>query len=223
MSIKNSSLAELAYNYLKKMILNGKIKCGERILEANIATILNISRTPVREAIRRLSSEGIVNVCKNRYSEVITFSKRDIIDLGIMRLTYDTLAVQLAIQNGSNKDFSELLSLATACEKALVMKDHIRQINYDMIFHLKLVEIGGNSLLIDAQHNLQLKTHLLFVDQYVNHQIVPDYVSSFKEHKSIVDALFSRDVEKSISACTNHLTNYYGLSIKTRHITFDFN
>ena len=151
---KSTALGDIVYNHILNMILDGKIKCGEKIPEQKIVESLNISRTPVREAIRRLSSDGIINVYPNRYAEVITFTDQMIQDVGIIRTTMDCLSAQLAIQNGSNRDFNELAQLAKDCEDANNKNDMKNRIQYDCDFHMKLVEIGGNELLIDIQKKL---------------------------------------------------------------------
>src|SRR5690554_1829361 len=98
------SLSEMAYDKIKEMILHLEIKPGERIPEERITEIVKCSRTPVREALRKLNEEGLVVSYPGRYSEVAKYSKEDIKKIGELRLAQDLLACQLAIRHGSNSE-----------------------------------------------------------------------------------------------------------------------
>jgi len=207
---KNSRvvLADVAYDYIKEMILKKKINCGDHINEQLIEEELNISRTPIREAIRRLAAEGILTLIPNCYAEVISFTKESIRDLGIVRITMDCLSAQLAIQNGSNNDFNKMKEISVRCATAHQEGDWFDQIKYDCEFHLKLIEISNNDLLLHIQKNLMLKTRLLhtsLVDEKSSNLSFCD----INKHEAILDALFERDTVKVIDAVRQHLAPFY--------------
>ena len=101
-----SGMAAMAYETLKNMILSQQIKPGEHIPEIKLANQLGISRTPMREAIKRLAADGIVTMYPNRYAEVTVFREGWLQEVGIIRLALDTVAAHLSIHYGSNYDFS---------------------------------------------------------------------------------------------------------------------
>lgn len=207
---KSTALGDIVYNHILNMILEGELPCGEKIPEQKIVEMLNISRTPVREAIRRLSGDGIINVYPNRYAEVITFTDQMIQDLGIIRVTMDCLSAQLAIQNGSNRNFSNLAQLAKDCEEANKKNNMRNRIQYDCDFHMLLVEISENELLIDIQKKLFLKTQLL---QITKMEDLSSMLQNAQQHYTIVEAMIERNVEKAIRAIKEHLCSFYSLDI----------
>ena len=113
-----SGMAAMAYETLKNMILSQQIKPGEHIPEIKLANQLGISRTPMREAIKRLAADGIVTMYPNRYAEVTVFREGWLQEVGIIRLALDTVAAHLAIHYGSNYDFSIMDRYNEACRQA---------------------------------------------------------------------------------------------------------
>lgn len=213
MKKKKSTLSELVYERLKTMILSGEIHCGEKILEQQLVDAFEVSRTPVREAIRQLSNEGIIKIQPNCYAEVISFTHQSVRDLGVMRITMDCLSAQLAIQNGSNRDFNRLVSIANKCAEANPETDFLNRIKYDCDFHMMLVEISENDFLINAQRNLYLKAQLLVANRFQNNPL-SDHLCNYKEHIAIINALIQRDVDAALSAICAHLCTFYEIDME---------
>ncbi|WP_101696636.1 GntR family transcriptional regulator [Clostridium minihomine] len=215
MRVKDSAvLGDFVYEQIKEMILTRKIKCGEKIQEQLIEKELGVSRTPVREAVRRLSNEGIVVLYPNRHAEVISFDKQSIQDLGMVRITMDCLAAQLSIQNGSNRDFDELKVIAEKCEAAHNQNDLFQQISYDSQFHLKLVEISENSILINILNNILLKTQLL---QTALIEDTASTVCDIHHHQVMMKALYERNLPDMLNAIQSHLCPFYGIQMQDIH------
>ena len=204
----NQTLSDFVYKKIKEMILTRQIKCGEKIIENNISNILGTSRTPVREAIIRLSKEGIVKILPNRRSEVIRFDEKSIKDLGILRINLDIIAAQLAIHNGSNNDFLNLRKIAEQCKEAYEKKDLEKRVKYDCDFHLFLTEITKNQFLIDIQKRLYLKIQLLQLS-------VLEYdveACNIDIHLEVVNKLLERSTTDVIKLLIKHLSSFYGIN-----------
>lgn len=210
MRVNNKAvLGDFVYDHIKEQILTRKIKCGDRINEQKIEEDLGVSRTPVREAVRRLSTEGIVTLIPNCFTQVITFDEESIKELGMVRITMDCLSVQLAIQNGSNRDFDSLKELADKCLLANSENNWYDRIKYDSKFHMRLIEISGNDLLINLQKNIMLKTRLLQTNT-----LDEDEKCSFcniGEHLNILEALYERNLDAVLNATQKHLAPFYHL------------
>ena len=206
MKTKNkNAVGDDAYEYIKGCILSKKILSGEKINEKLIAQELEISRTPVRDAVKRLVNEKLLVLYPNRYVEVARFDAVDIQELGMVRITIDSLAIKLAVHNGSNNDFEALRQIETKCENALWQKDLVAMIHFDCDFHIKIGEISGNRVLMDMQKRLLDRTMLLMLT-VVEHEVA---MHSLKQHAKIIDALFNRDIENSLRAMRNHLCYFY--------------
>ena len=204
-----SNLGEVVYEHIKGMILGKQVQCGERIPEEKIAKQLGVSRTPIREALRRLSNEGLINIYPNRFAEVITFDEESIKELGVIRINLDTLAVQLAIHNGSNADFLKLKEIADECYEAAKKGDIPNRIKKDSEFHLMLAQIAGNSILVKLLKELYLKIQLLQASKYRD---IDDSLKKIEHHHIIVDKLMERNVDEVVKLIQRHLVEFYNLN-----------
>ena len=194
------------------MILTGEIACGKRIPEDNLALRLGISRTPIREALRRLHGEGLITIYPKRFAEVISFSEEDVRNLGIIRLNQDVLAAQLAIYHGSNADFDRLHEMSERCSYYCAQDDLYEKIKADAEFHLMLSEISGNPLLYEMQEILYKKVSLLMAarGKESSCQIVL--------HDDIVRGLKERDTELVVTNLIQHLSGFYHISGLSCHL-----
>ncbi|HHZ01359.1 MAG TPA: GntR family transcriptional regulator [Tissierellia bacterium] len=202
------SLSEMAYDKIKEMILHLEIKPGERIPEERITEIVKCSRTPVREALRKLNEEGLVVSYPGRYSEVAKYSKEDIKKIGELRLAQDLLACQLAIRHGSNSELSVLKKISEKCRISAEKGNIFERIYYDSMFHLEITKIGKNQLLLENQTKLYMRIHLIQISKYTN---IEDSITQISKHKDIIDALYSRDDKKARSLVCHHLKDFYDI------------
>lgn len=204
----NQTSSQTAYARILQMILTRKIQGGEKLTEERLTDLLGVSRTPVREAIRRLADEGLVVVYPNRQSEVVILDEAAIQELGTVRMALDVLAAQLAVLNGSNADFMRLRKIADACYEAAKQGDIYERIRLDCDFHLMLTEIGLNSVLLTMQRQLYLKVQLVQAEKYID---VEDSLKKIEGHNSIIEALFSRNEERVVRALQEHLASFYNV------------
>lgn len=201
---KKKSISEQVYEQIKKMILHFEIKPGERIPEEKITEIVKSSRTPVREALRKLNEEGLVTIYPGRYSEVAYYDKDIVKKIGELRLSQDLLSCQLAIRNGSNSDFAILKEYADKCEYNAKNGNVYEQIFYDNKFHLQIAKIGRNELLFENQEKLYLKIHLIQISKYAD-------IEHINMHKDIINALYERDYKEIVKLMCIHLVKFYDI------------
>jgi Transcriptional regulators len=204
----NTNLSQTVYDYIMKALINQEIKCGERISEEAISDRLNISRTPIREALRLLASQGLVVIYPKRFAEVISFSQADRHQIGIVRLNQDIFSAKLAIHNGSNADFEKLGKMADECEKYARENDMYMRITTDCRFHLMMAEIGKNQVHTAFQQILYQKICLLQASDYVGAE---DSLKKISHHRQIIDGLVKRDPGSTIQAIIEHLKKFYQL------------
>ncbi len=202
------TMSDMAYERIRDMILNLEIRPGEKIPEEKITEIVKFSRTPVREAIRKLSEDGLVSIYPNRCSEVKYYEVNDIKKIGELRLAQDILSCQLAIQNGSNSDFSQLKDIADKCRNSAEKGEVFESIYWDSQFHLKIAEIGKNDLLIENQEKLYTKIHIIQISKYTN---IEDSIKQVSKHYEIVDALYDRDYKRIKLLMCQHLEDFFNI------------
>ncbi|QQE80013.1 GntR family transcriptional regulator [Alicyclobacillus sp. SO9] len=146
-----------AYTVLKEDILRGNLKPGERLREEQISTRLNLSRTPVREAIRRLEAEGLLIYSTNRGVSVRTYSFDDVRDAYNLRAQLEGYAATLAAENAQDNDIVRLEEANRACEvaaeKCLVSRtsdNTLDMVKANQAFHSIISELAKNRYLTDV-------------------------------------------------------------------------
>ncbi|MEA5002333.1 MAG: GntR family transcriptional regulator [Christensenella sp.] len=202
------NLAQYVHDHIMEMLIRQEIKPGGKVPEEKISEMLNVSRTPIREAIRILAAEGMVNISPNRVAEVISFTKEDIHDIGMVRLSNDLLAGKLAIYNGSNADFQRLAEIADMCEEYAKQGDIFNRIIFDAHFHNELAEIAGNPILLRFQKELYQRICFYQSIEYARPGFKKENIS---HHDPIIRALMNRNEAEYSKAIQEHLIEFYDL------------
>ena len=205
------SKSDQTYSHIKHLILTSVLRPGQRINEDELSAKLQMSRTPVRDALRRLSNDGLVTIYPKRYAEVTVYSPEAAKTLGIIRMSQDILSGRLAIYYGSDAEFAQLRQLADKCEERAQAGDLCGRISADRAFHLKITEIGKNELLMRFQREVYLRLHLLQI-QYSAHW--DDVEQRIACHKGLMDALSRRDEKAFVNVITARCQEMYDLDPK---------
>lgn len=208
MSKSSIGLSQPAYEHILKMIMTRELLPGDRIPESKIAQEFNISRTPVRDAMRQLANEGLLEIYPNRFAEVKVYTPEEITEIGTLRISLDSMSVRLASLFGSRSDFLRLENIAKQCEEAAEKKDSVLRRQLDCDFHMALTELSGNSLLIKYQKEIYLRVQYIMTcrTEYDDFEI-----KSLAQHMEIIQALMDNDVDKAAAVNMDHLMAYYDL------------
>lgn len=205
---KKRKMSEIAYDQIKHMIMHFELKPGECIPEEKIAKIINSSRTPVREALLKLNEEGLVKTYPGRFSKVADFDEEDVKQIGMVRLSQDILSCQLAIRNGSNRDFDKLKKIAKQCEASAKEGNVYERIVLDSEFHIEISKIGRNEILIQNQERLYTIINLIQISKYTN---IEDSVAQIESHQDMIEAFYNRDSKRTNNIVCNHLQSFYNI------------
>lgn len=205
------SKSEQVYQHVKELIMHYILKPGQKVNEDELANMLQTSRTPVREALRKLSSEGLISIYPKRYAEVTYFTPEMTKHLGTIRMAQDILSGHLAIYYGSDAEFAQLQKLADVCEAAAQSGDLYGRVTADRNFHLKIAEIGKNEILLRYQQEVYLRVHLIQL-QYTS--LEDDTDKRISCHANIIQALTSRDETLYINTICMRCQEMYGLDPK---------
>lgn len=211
MSQSSVGLSEPAYNHILHMIMTKQLLPGERIPETKIAQEFNISRTPVRDAMRQLANEGLIEIFPNRFAQVREYSDSAIAEIGTLRVALDTMAIKLASLYGSRANFLNLAEIAEQCADALEHNDGVERRRLDCDFHMELARISGNNLLIKFQKELYLRVQYIILHH--PHAVV-DELHHIRQHYEIAEALMNQDEKKATEIILDHLTSFYNLKDK---------
>ncbi|MDR0886605.1 MAG: GntR family transcriptional regulator [Clostridiales Family XIII bacterium] len=208
MLYKSKGLTQDTYEHILDMIMTKQLLPGDKISELNISKELDISRTPVRDAMRQLANEGIIDILPNKFARVADYSNNRIKDIGLMRIALESMAIRLACQYGSRADFLRLMQIAQSCYDSFKKGEFLERRRYDGDFHMELANISSNYLLQKFQKELYLRVQ--FIQLQYPHPIQDDE-NHVKEHFQIVDALMDFDEAKALAITTQHLTSFYDL------------
>src|SRR6056297_22320 len=195
-------LRDVVFETLKEAILTGKLEPKERLMEIKIADQLGVSRTPVREAIRKLELEGLVVMVPRKGAYVSDISYKDIIDTLEVREALETFAVKLAIEKNTVKDIKRLEKLNNEFQKAYEEKDIEKMVEYDTKIHNEILVLSDNGKLInfmDGLNEIMQRFRLIFFNETYN----PERIA--REHQDVIKAIKNKDMEKAQDAMRNHL------------------
>ncbi len=184
---------------LRDMVLTGKLRAGERLNEVELANALGISRGPLREAIQRLRSEGLLTTVSHRGAFVRSFSDDELRQLYEVRIALETHAVRLAVRKNNAPGIGDLRKLLAATKEAMTAGPAYPR---DLDFHLKLVALTGNQTLIDATTDVHRKIDLARSRSAYRAGRARD---AFEEHEQIVHHMENGRAETAAKVLTKHL------------------
>ena len=201
-------LREVVFMTLRRQILRGELKPGERLMEISLANKLGVSRTPIREAIRMLEHEGLVVMVPRRGAHVAEITRQELNDVLEIRKTLEVLAIQRACANMTDRDIRQLREAEEAFAILVERKDaDITALGEaDEHFHDIIYQGTNNRRLIQILNNLREQMYRFRVEYLKDIDIRQMLV---REHDAIVKALEIRDTEEAVRLVTMHIDNQY--------------
>ena len=202
---RSQSLRQQVYQALRQIILKGDLASGERIVETKLAKKLQVSRTPIREAIGQLQREKLIVSNPNGGFRVATLSAQDAIQLYDCRIALEKLAVVDACEYISEKQLKKLEKWVLRAEKlaeSAKKSDILQLLDIDYPFHHLIAESSGNQWLLNLLEQIFDKMALLRV-QTTNHN--PQVLEIRLEHREVYQAIAKKDSELAQKTIVEHL------------------
>jgi DNA-binding GntR family transcriptional regulator len=202
MPVENLTLWQRVYDHLRAAILSGRLEPGAELAEVPLSEELGVSRGPIREAIGRLASEGLVTVRPRRGAVVSPLSKEEFLELYQVREALERMAVKLAVRRLQPEDFAALQGLiddmATHAERGQV--DEFFEAN--AAFHARLIDASGNAKLGEMYRQL--------LDQIGRYRtrslrLRGNLQRSIAEHAAILRAAKRGDAERAAHLMSEHI------------------
>lgn len=202
-------LRDVVFNTLRKAILDGTIKPGERLMEVHLANRLGVSRTPIREAIRKLELEGLVVMMPRRGAIVAKISEKSLQDVLEVRRSLDVLIAELACERITKEQLEELKKAVKVFEDTTKTVDHSEKntaelAKADVRFHDILMEATGNMRLKSLVNNL---AEQMYRYRFVYLMDESKHGNLIDEHRAIYDAVAKRDKAVAAKAARVHIDN----------------
>lgn len=197
-------LRDVVYNTLRQAILRGELKPGERLMEIQLANKLGVSRTPVREAIRKLELDGLVLMIPRKGAEVADISEKSLKDVLEVRKALEELAVQLTCEKISKAQIAELKQAAEEFKKILKSNDITQIAEADVRFHDVIYMATDNQKLIQLLYNLREQMYRYRVEYLKRSRVYPQLI---QEHEEIIRQIEKREKELAAEITCRHIDN----------------
>jgi len=195
------ALSQHAADALRRAILAGRFRPGDRLVEREIADELQISRAPVRDALRLLAKDGLVTLAPHRAAVVSTISPDLVIDAFSVRAQLEGMAARLATRHLTADTLARLRALVEEMERAGRAGDASLLVDQDIAFHQVLTAACCRPVLLEALAAISNKTYLLIAASRPAYPL--DRLAAL--HQPLVEAVASRDPERVEAAIRDHL------------------
>lgn len=199
---KIRSIREQIYEGIKTMVVSGQLPQGARLQENDLAELFQVSRTPVREALKMLKDDGLLDSCSGKGLCVKTLTCKNVEDIFQVRLLLEQFAMQLAIPRLTPEDDRYLLELRARFEYFRTYSNPDEYLRLDSELHDSIIRFSGNQFLRELTDRVysvlqSVRLFSLSADEQTE--------SSIARHISILDGMLHRDATSTISVLQIHL------------------
>ena len=199
---KRATLTDQVLEEIREAIRCGKLKPGDRLIEMQLAEEMQISRFPIREALRYLEKEGLVETKPFKGSHVAQFTEKDMEELYSLRSSLEELAVRILIENLDEKKIKELENIIQSMQKASLNGKLDQMISEDLRFHQTICELSGHRKLLEIWRTLESQLQVFLTIEKDFFETAYQYVST---HDPIMQAIKDRDINRAEKAIREHL------------------
>jgi len=200
--LSNAPMSTSLLGKLQSDILTGKYRPGQKLTEQNLCKEYGVSRTPIREALRQLETDGLVENILNRGCFVIGFSEQDYEDLFDLRKAYEIQAVKWAIERITDDEMDRLEETFEFMEFYTMRGD---------LDKMLVINAGFHQVIYEASHNRMLQKTLMSYQTFLKYQGLnsvygPNYLATvLEEHRAIFKAFMDRDAKAGAEAMERHI------------------
>ncbi|NLF33075.1 MAG: GntR family transcriptional regulator [Planctomycetes bacterium] len=202
LEVGHPTLVDQVVAYVYSRIVAGELSPGQRITEMQLAEDFGASRTPIREAVRRLVEMGVVVARPWARLEVAAPDAREMVQIHQVREELECMALRLAVPSMTEGDFQALRDLVDQCEKLARKCDRVATFRADSRFHLAIAAAGDNRCLVDVLARLDVKVQMCRAFACVSPAKIRRSVAF---HRTILDAIERRDVKAAQKLMREHI------------------
>jgi DNA-binding GntR family transcriptional regulator len=195
-------LRDVVFNTLRQAILRGELKPGERLMEIQLANKLGVSRTPIREAIRKLELEGLVLMIPRKGAEVADISEQSLRDVLEVRRALEELAGSLACDRIKPEQIEEMKQAEEAFRESLKSGDVTEIAEADEKFHYIIYLATGNQKLILMLNNLREQMYRYRVECLKRKELHERLIS---EHQQMIELIEAKKKEETAQIIRAHI------------------
>jgi DNA-binding GntR family transcriptional regulator len=201
--IVRRTLHDEVVSRVRDMIIEGTLAAGTRIHEGQIGARLGVSRTPLREALKALASEGLVDLVPSRGAVVHRFSSKDVEDMLTVLGTLEALAGRLACANATDEQIREMRRLHDEMIRLYERRDRLSYFKTNQSIHSAFIRLSGNATLAYVHDLLQSRLKRI---RFIGHEGPEKWAAAVSEHEDMIRALETRDGDRLAAALTGHMS-----------------
>lgn len=209
--IHPDSLSAKAYQLIRESILRGSLHPGARIYEAQIADQMGISRSPIREAMRMLQADGLVEVRTNQGIYVKSLSPDEVWEIYTARILIEGFIAEMVAQRATPEDVAKFFEACDMAERAARRKDFETTVEADFRLHRLIWNVSGHQLLTEILSRLEVQIRMFLKVQVV---LFDHLFDSVKEHYPLVQAIAEHDPEKAKYHMQHHIEEAGTLTVE---------
>jgi len=196
------SLHDEVASRVRDMIIEGALAPGARIYEEQLAKALGVSRTPMREALKTLASEGLIELAAARGAVVKRFSPKDVRDMLDVLAVLESFAARLACKAASDEQIAELRALHDRMSGFFKARNRLEYYKLNLDFHSGVLRLSGNAALQSAHLAIQSRLKRI---RYIGNSEPRKWDDAMSEHEEMIRRLEARDAEGLAAVLALHM------------------
>ncbi|WP_159999199.1 GntR family transcriptional regulator [Roseomonas sp. 18066] len=199
--IARQTLHDQVVTRLRDMVTEGRLAPGQRVNEVALCTGLGVSRTPLREALKTLAGEGLLELVPARGAIVRSFTDKDVADCMMVLKALEQLAGRLLCQVASDAAITGILALHAEMQARYVVRDRLPYFKLNQAIHSSIVAAADNAPLARAHEALQAQMKRI---RFIGHEGPEKWAAAMDEHEEMAVALAQRDGEALAEVIGRH-------------------
>jgi len=200
--IQRRTLHEEVLERLRDMIIEGRLGPGQRIHESALGNQLGVSRTPLREALKSLASEGLVEMQQSKGAVVRRFSVRDLQNILAVTRSLEQLGGRIACAQASDTQIKAIVAMNKSMMEFYARRDRLEYFKLNQAIHSAIVAASGNPVLVEMHGKLQAQIKRL---RFIGNEEPMEWAGAVTEHNRMVAALSRRDADALAAEIGRHL------------------
>jgi DNA-binding GntR family transcriptional regulator len=200
--IVRHNLHDAIVSRIRDMIIEGTLEPGARIHEGHLCQELGVSRTPLREALKYLASEGLLELSPGRGAVVRKFLAKDVQDSLIVLARLESLAGELACTNGSDENIRQIRKLHDEMMQYYAVRNRLAYFKLNQGIHSAILRASGNEALADVHGVLQARLRRI---RYIGNESPEKWAAAVADHEEMIVALESRNGERLAKILAAHM------------------
>lgn len=200
--IERRTLHDEVVERMRDMVIEGRLTPNERINETELCRRLGVSRTPVREAIKTLASEGLIELVRNKGAIVKRLGVAEIIDMLEAVAVMERFAAKTGVERGSDDEIAAVVAMHKRMRAHFKSGDRLPYYKLNQSIHAAIVGLAHNQTIANAHETLQMRLRRI---RYIGNERPTSWSGAMREHEVIIKALKQRDGDQLCAALDKHL------------------